>query len=63
MADKSQAHSNTSSGKATQNEEVTVHEADVGMSRKASTMSTVLSSGEAARRVRAENKRKKEEKK
>ncbi|KAJ6438768.1 bZIP transcription factor domain-containing protein [Purpureocillium lavendulum] len=66
MADNdSRGHSSTSAGKASETSDVTIHEAQFGKSGKASDMSIVISSGEAARRVRGKGKGKeaKEEKK
>lgn len=63
MADNTQVHSNTSGGKTGKEGKVTVHNAQFGMSGKASDLSIALSSGDAARRAREENKRKKEKNK
>ncbi|KAF5132961.1 hypothetical protein E5D57_003583 [Metarhizium anisopliae] len=62
MADSynSQTHSSASGGKTSEGADVTVHEAQYGKSGKASDMSMVISSGEAARRVRGKGNKDKD---
>lgn len=62
MADSggNQGSSSTSDGKTSEEADVTIQDAQFGKSGKASDMSIVISSGEAARRVRGKGSKDKD---